>query len=264
MEACVPENTSWIMKAIMKQRDTILHTQVWHEMMSARKFNMKKMYLTIHDNSQSVAWKTMFYGNLARPRALVTLWLACNKRLATRDRLHKFGLLNTTRCCFCNDDETQQHLLFHCNETKSIWRKVLEWIQVGHNPLGWSFGLLNTTRCCFCNDDETQQHLLFHCNETKSIWRKVLEWIQVGHNPLGWSHEMEWIIQRTKGKGGRAKILKLAFTECVYDIWRYRNAISFGNVVQNKHIEGKIIDTTVYRGWTNRKLRPHLAKLMMY
>jgi hypothetical protein len=109
-----------------------------------------------------------------------------------------------------------------------------------------------------------QQHLMFNCNETKSIWRKVLEWIQVDHNPLGWRQELDWIIQRTKGKGGHAKILKLAFTESVYHIWRYRNDISFGNAVQNKHIEGKIIDTIVYKGRTNRKLRTHLAKLMMY
>jgi hypothetical protein len=52
---------------------------------------------------------------------------------------------------------------------------------------------------------------------------------------------MDLIIQRTKGKGDHANILKLAFTESVYEIWRYRNDISFGNVVQKKHIEEKII-----------------------
>ncbi|KAK2421853.1 hypothetical protein QL285_032436 [Trifolium repens] len=215
MEACVPDNASWIMKAIMKQRDGIHQIQMWNEMINAPKFCMKKMYLAIHDRSQIVTWRTLFYGNLARPRALVNLWLACNERLATRDRLHKFGIIDATRCCFCNADETQQHLMFSCNETKSIWRKVLDWIQVDHNPVGWR-------------------------------------------------QELDWILQYSKGKGCRAKVLKLAFTESVYEIWRYRNDISFGNNVQNKHIEGDIIDTIVYRGWTNRKLRTHLAKLMMY
>jgi hypothetical protein len=201
----------------MKQRNGIQQIQVWNEMITAPKFSMKMMYLAIHDRSQPVAWRTLFCGKLARPRALVNLWLACNERLATRDRLHKFGLIDAISCC-----------------------------------------------CCFCNVDETQQHLMFNCNKTKSIWRKVLEWIQVDHNPLGWLQELDWIIQRTKGKGGHAKILKLAFTESVYDIWRYRKDISFGNVVKNKHIEVKIINTIFYRGWTNRKLRTHLAKLMMY
>ncbi|MCI83696.1 hypothetical protein A2U01_0104972, partial [Trifolium medium] len=44
------------------------------------------MYMATHERSQSAAWRTLFYGNVAHPRALVNLWLACNKRLATRDR----------------------------------------------------------------------------------------------------------------------------------------------------------------------------------
>ncbi|GAU14582.1 hypothetical protein TSUD_96460 [Trifolium subterraneum] len=108
-------------------------------MLNASKFNMKKMYMTVQDGSP-VMWRTLFYGNMVRPRALVHLWIACNERLATRDR------------------------------------------------------------------------------ETKGIWKKVLEWIQIDHNPLGWRQELKWIIRKTKGKGGRAKILKLAFSESVYEI----------------------------------------------
>ncbi|XP_045822376.1 uncharacterized protein LOC123915284 [Trifolium pratense] len=214
MEAAIPDNASWIMKAVMKQREYTLQNPVWTEMLNAQKFNMRKMYLANYDRSQSVPWRTLFYGNVARPRALVNLWIACNGRLATRDRLHKFGIIDTTCCCFCSADETQQHLMFDCNETRDIWRKVLEWIQIAHYPLGWC-------------------------------------------------QEVEWIMKQTKGKGDRAKILKLAFTECVYEVWRYRNDISFGNAVQNNHTDEKIIDTIVYRGWTNRKLRTCLAKLMM-
>ncbi|PNX57041.1 hypothetical protein L195_g050196, partial [Trifolium pratense] len=128
MEACVPNNASWIMKAIMQQRDDIRHNHEWKEMLNAPKFNMKKMYMAVHDRAQMVMWRTLFYGNVARPRALVTLWLACHERLATRDRLHKYGAMDTTHCCFCNTEETQQHLMFNCSVTKDIWRKVLEWI----------------------------------------------------------------------------------------------------------------------------------------
>jgi hypothetical protein len=78
------------MKAIMKQRDGIQQIRVWNEMINAPKFNMKKMYLAFHDSSQTVAWRTLFYGNLVRPRALVNIWLACNERLATRERLQKY------------------------------------------------------------------------------------------------------------------------------------------------------------------------------
>jgi hypothetical protein len=87
----------------MKQRDGIKQIQVWNEMITAPKFSMKMMYLAIHDRSQT-GCRTLFYGNLARPRALVNLWLACNERLATRDRLHKFGLIDAISCCFCSAD----------------------------------------------------------------------------------------------------------------------------------------------------------------
>ncbi|GAU14019.1 hypothetical protein TSUD_168440 [Trifolium subterraneum] len=95
----------------MQHRDSIRHNQIWSDMLNASKYNMKKMYMAVPDGSP-VMWRTLFYENLARPRALVNLWIACNERLATRDR-----------------------------ETKSIWKKVLEWIQIDHNPLGWRLEL---------------------------------------------------------------------------------------------------------------------------
>ncbi|GAU34735.1 hypothetical protein TSUD_17080 [Trifolium subterraneum] len=128
LEAHVPDNASWIIKAIMQHRDDIHQNQVWLEMLNAPKFSMKKMYMAVYDRAQSVVWRTLFYGNMARPRAPVNLWLACHERLATRDRLHKYGSTDTTRYCFCNADETQQRLMCNCSETKGIWRKILEWI----------------------------------------------------------------------------------------------------------------------------------------
>lgn len=90
-----------------------------------------------------------------------------------------------------------------------------------------------------------------------------MNWIQVDHTPFPWSQEVEWVIQHTKGKGTRGKMLKLAFTECVYEIWKLRNDTTFGKDVQNKHIGRKIIDNLAYRGWMNMKLRTRLANLMM-
>ncbi|PNX94562.1 ribonuclease H [Trifolium pratense] len=96
MEARVPDNASWIMKAIMQQREDIRQNQVWIEIFNTPKFKMKKMYMAVHDRAQKVVWRTLFYGNVARPRALITLWLACHERLATRDRLHKYGAIDIT------------------------------------------------------------------------------------------------------------------------------------------------------------------------
>lgn len=73
---------------------------------------------------------------------------------------------------------------------------------------------------------------------------------------------MKWIIQNTKGKGARAEIPKLAATESIYEIWRYTNDKCFETKVNAQKTCDTIIDTIVYRGWDNRKLRPYVAKLM--
>ncbi|CAL5212162.1 unnamed protein product [Lathyrus oleraceus] len=122
--------------------------------------------------------------------------------------------------------------------------------------------MVDNPKCCFCSEEETQSHLLFDCVGTKDIWMKVLEWLQIQHIPSGWTQEMKWIIQKTKGIGARAKILKLATTESIYELWRYRNDKCFGNNVNAKKTYDTIIGTIVYRGWENKKLRPYVVKLM--
>lgn len=69
--------------------------------------------------------------------------------------------------------------------------------------------------------------------------------------------------QHNKGIGNITTLLKLVATESNYKIWQYRNDISFGNDVHDNKIEDRIIDMIVYIGWNNRKLRAHLARLML-
>lgn len=57
------------------------------------------------------------------------LWLACNGRLATKDRLIRFGMISNDSCCFCPQTETLQHLVFSCDVTKRIWQHILVWMQ---------------------------------------------------------------------------------------------------------------------------------------
>lgn len=74
-------------------------------MMHGSKFQMKKMYLALQNN-QKVTWKTLFYGNIARPRDMVNLWMTCNERLAIRTRLYKYEMVETAKCFFYNEEET--------------------------------------------------------------------------------------------------------------------------------------------------------------
>jgi len=56
------------------------------------------------------------------------------------------------------------------------------------------------------------------------------------------------VMQYTKGKGWKRKILKLTFSEVVYGTWIYRNRVVFENDSVNMSLAKSIIDTIVHRG----------------
>lgn len=45
-------------------------------MQHTNKYDMKKMYQYLLDAKQKVEWRSLFYGNMAWPRARSTLWFA--------------------------------------------------------------------------------------------------------------------------------------------------------------------------------------------
>lgn len=52
-------------------------------------------------------------------------------------------------------------------------------------------------------------------------------------------------------------------TKTICEIWNLRNQKSFGSEVDTKNVGNRIIDTIVYRGWNNKKLRKYVATLMI-
>ena len=62
----------------------------------------------------------------------IFLWFLFNGVTLTKDNLAKRQWNGSTKCCFCNMDETIQHLFFDCHFAKFIWRVVF--ISSGINP----------------------------------------------------------------------------------------------------------------------------------
>jgi hypothetical protein len=106
----------------------------------------RKVYQSLKMDHPSVEWRVTMYQNIARPRAIFILWMACHGRLATKDRLKKFGVNLDVKCCFCNQEETLNHLFFSCNVMRYVWQKVLQWLHVDHTPLEWTDELIWLTR----------------------------------------------------------------------------------------------------------------------
>ncbi|XP_058769114.1 uncharacterized protein LOC131642986 [Vicia villosa] len=188
----------------------------WDKMMQLSKFKNREMYHALLPAQPAVQWQRLGFTNIARPKAQFIMWVACNNKLPCKERLHRFGLLSTSKCTFCNAIETLNHLMFEC-------------------PV------------------------------TYVIWEFVLNWLQQGHSPLRWEEEIKWVMEKCKGKGSKATILKCAFTETIYETWIFRNRCCFGRSKEsdNVNIGPSITDYIVYRSWPNHKLKKYVAKLMM-
>ncbi|CAL5201029.1 unnamed protein product [Lathyrus oleraceus] len=100
MDIKVTTNASWIAKAVLNQRDCVRGRSWWGDMLHQDKFKMSKIYKELLRDVPQVPWKSLFYGNLARPRAKTNLWLPCNERLATKSRLYRFGMVDNPNVVF--------------------------------------------------------------------------------------------------------------------------------------------------------------------
>jgi hypothetical protein len=218
MEIEMKMSYSWVMKNVLTQR--VLTTRIqptWNDMLSSTNFGRKKIYDKLME-ADRVPWSNLLRNNCARPRAILTTWLACHGRLGTKDRLVRFGMITDKICSFCNEIE------------------------------------------------ETLDHLLFECRTSHAIWKEVLHWIGVIHEPQKWVMELDWVLRMIGRKGWRAYLLKMAVTETIYNIWAHRNGKIFGGNTYrstSKDITDSIIETIVYRGWGSKKLRKHIAALML-
>jgi hypothetical protein len=77
----VPQSCSWIWKAILQQRASLLLVPGW-DCMHGKNIT-RKVYTSLRTIHPDVDWKVTLYGNITRPRALFIFWLACHGRLPT-------------------------------------------------------------------------------------------------------------------------------------------------------------------------------------
>ncbi|CAK8531494.1 unnamed protein product [Lathyrus sativus] len=80
----------------------------------------------------------MLFNNKARSGAIFTIWMACNRRLLTKERMMKFGMTSDGICIFCSMQESLDHPFFEFDYTKVLWEQVLAWLSDNHNSGGWT------------------------------------------------------------------------------------------------------------------------------
>ena len=86
-------------------------------------FTVKSMYLDLLNEhpkfTQKYIWK------LRVPLKIkIFLWLLRRKVILTKDNLAKRNWIGDQKCCFCEHDESVQHLFLECHVARSIWRII--------------------------------------------------------------------------------------------------------------------------------------------
>ncbi|XP_019252881.1 PREDICTED: uncharacterized protein LOC109231695 [Nicotiana attenuata] len=82
-------------------------------------------------NNVKISWKTLRFGNNARPKAQFTVWLQMQGRLLTVDRIASWGVSVDHECKLYNSQsETRDHIFMECPYSVKVWEGVLKWMQV--------------------------------------------------------------------------------------------------------------------------------------
>ncbi|XP_056691899.1 uncharacterized protein [Spinacia oleracea] len=110
---------SWAMKYICKVKKECsdrLHSISW---LTATSYSIKVIYQNLCDQIPKVNCHYFVWNRYTLPKNRVTIWLALQDRLKTKERLHIYGVTIDETCALCgHDTESSAHLFFNCYFSK--------------------------------------------------------------------------------------------------------------------------------------------------
>ncbi|XP_019227131.1 PREDICTED: uncharacterized protein LOC109208468 [Nicotiana attenuata] len=175
-----PQNASWMMRKILEAGEVISQL---HKPLDDKKSIIKQIYLQLISTLSKTSWRRLMCNNTARPKAIFTMWLQCQGRLLTVDRLKKWGINVNDTCVLCQASlETRNHLFAECGYAKSLWSRLIQWAQL-HN----------------IRSSTWEQHLQVICQHTKgkSTTAKLLKMMYAKYTHALWKERNQRIFQET-------------------------------------------------------------------
>ncbi|KAI8573525.1 hypothetical protein RHMOL_Rhmol01G0284300 [Rhododendron molle] len=102
------------------QEDTV----IWN-LTSDKKFSVQSAWNAIRRQHSKVSWFKIIWFKHHVPCWAIIQWLANLGRLATKDRLLKWGMAMHDQCVLCSASvETDEHLFFHCTFSSQLWKSL--------------------------------------------------------------------------------------------------------------------------------------------
>lgn len=84
-------------------------------------FTISSLWDQIRTHWPVINWNHIVWFSSHIPKCSLISWLAIHNKLSTSDRLVQFGVIDSSCCSFCTDEETHDHLFFNCPYTKQVW-----------------------------------------------------------------------------------------------------------------------------------------------
>ncbi|KAL9246131.1 hypothetical protein vseg_019705 [Gypsophila vaccaria] len=109
-------NSSWVWRMVCKTRDELRNGYVGSNWLSAQgSYSVATGYSWLLGTLRQAPWWPLIWNRMAVPKHSFIGWLSVQHRLATRDRLSRWGACLDSSCFLCGQGiEDHQHLFFLC------------------------------------------------------------------------------------------------------------------------------------------------------
>ncbi|XP_059301937.1 uncharacterized protein LOC132053858 [Lycium ferocissimum] len=102
------------------------------------KFSIKQVYNKLRGVFVKVDWRRLTCNNCGCPKWVFILQLVMLRRIYTKDRLARWGLIQNKVCSLCEEeDESIEHLFFECTFSNALWTTMLRWMGLHRAAMGW-------------------------------------------------------------------------------------------------------------------------------
>jgi hypothetical protein len=89
-------------------------------LMTSHNFTVKSMYLDLWNGNTAYLHKYLWKMKVPL-KIKIFMWFLHRKEILTKDNLAKRNWQGSKKCCFCDHEETAQHLFIKCHFAKIIW-----------------------------------------------------------------------------------------------------------------------------------------------
>ncbi|KAK4734320.1 hypothetical protein R3W88_008581 [Solanum pinnatisectum] len=131
------------------------------------------MYVAMRGTFPKIQWSRIICNNPGLLKWIFIFRLAALRRLHTKDRLMKWGVLGEQQCALCERAyETTNHLFFCYDYAKNIWSKILQWQGIHRQVLSWQKEL--SWACTYANGKGSRD-TIYRMSLTATMYQRIFQ-----------------------------------------------------------------------------------------